>query len=177
MAKQPGFSNVILTSFPRSGNTLIRSYIEKVSGIYTGSDCDVKRKLNRDLLDYGLLGEGCVDNRVFVIKTHYPERFGATKFLANKCIVIVRNPLDSITSLWNMVATGTHNCSIAYADYEKFQNEWDEYLRQEASVWNDFHLFWMDHGSKQLPTYFIRFEDLMLKPRETLLDLFCFLLD
>jgi hypothetical protein len=38
------FSNVekvLLTSYPRSGNTLIRSYFEKITKIYTGSDCDV----------------------------------------------------------------------------------------------------------------------------------------
>jgi hypothetical protein len=40
---------VLLSSYPRSGNTLIRSYLEKITSLYTGSDCDVKRKLNKDL--------------------------------------------------------------------------------------------------------------------------------
>ena len=34
---------IILTSYPRSGNTLVRKTIEQVSGIFTGSDCDLKR--------------------------------------------------------------------------------------------------------------------------------------
>ena len=36
-----------LASYPRSGNTLIRTFIEKITGVYTGSDCDLKRNLNR----------------------------------------------------------------------------------------------------------------------------------
>ena len=53
---------VILTSYPRSGNTLSRKYIENLTRIYTGSDCDVRRPLNRKLLEMGLAGEGTVDN-------------------------------------------------------------------------------------------------------------------
>ena len=33
---------IVLTSYPRSGNTLIRTYLEKLTRIYTGSDCDVR---------------------------------------------------------------------------------------------------------------------------------------
>ena len=53
---------VILTSYPRSGNTLSRKYIENLTRIYTGSDCDIRRPLNRKLLEMGLAGEGTVDN-------------------------------------------------------------------------------------------------------------------
>ena len=38
---------ILLTSYPRSGNTLIRTYLEKITRILTGSDCDIKRPLNR----------------------------------------------------------------------------------------------------------------------------------
>lgn len=37
----------VLSSYPRSGNTLLRTLLEKTTGIYTGSDCDKKRNLNR----------------------------------------------------------------------------------------------------------------------------------
>jgi len=33
---------VILASYPRSGNTLIRSYLERISAIYTGSDHNIE---------------------------------------------------------------------------------------------------------------------------------------
>ena len=40
---------IVLTSYPRSGNTLIRTYLEKLTRVYTGSDCDVRRPLNKQL--------------------------------------------------------------------------------------------------------------------------------
>lgn len=54
------FEKVILTSYPRSGNTLLRKYLEDITGIVTGSDWDVKRKLNNDLVEMGMRGEGKV---------------------------------------------------------------------------------------------------------------------
>jgi len=38
--------SVVIGSYPRSGNTLLRAYLEKVSGLVTGSDCDITKKLN-----------------------------------------------------------------------------------------------------------------------------------
>jgi len=55
-----------------------------------------------------------------VVKTHYPERYGKTKFYAERAILLVRNPIDSITSLFNMVCTGSHNKSIHDNDYTQF---------------------------------------------------------
>lgn len=108
---------VIMASFPRSGNTLLRAYLEKIMGLTSGSDCDITKKLNKDLMLMGLAGEGLVDKRVWVVKTHYPERYGKTKFYAERAILLVRNPMDSITSLFNMVCTGSHNRSIHDNDY------------------------------------------------------------
>jgi hypothetical protein len=68
--------STLLTSYPRSGNTLIRTYIEKITGIFTGSDCDKRRNLNRQLFEMGMKGEGTIDHTVSVIKTHFPERLG-----------------------------------------------------------------------------------------------------
>ena len=41
---------VILASYPRSGNTLLRAYVEKIMGLVTGSDCDIEKKLNKELM-------------------------------------------------------------------------------------------------------------------------------
>ena len=104
---------IMLTSYPRSGNTLLRNYLEDISGIFTGSDCDIRRPLNRQLQMMGLSGEGKLDDSVWIAKTHYPERIGRDTCHATKCIVIVRNPLDAIFSLFNMVGTTTHNESLS----------------------------------------------------------------
>ena len=101
-----------MASYPRSGNTLLRGYLERIMGLVTGSDCDITKKLNLELMDMGLAGEGLVDKRVWVVKTHYPERYGKTKFGAERAILLVRNPLDCITSLFHMVCSGSHDLSI-----------------------------------------------------------------
>jgi hypothetical protein len=117
-----------MVSFPRSGNTLLRAYLEKIMGLTSGSDCDITKKLNKDLMLMGLAGEGLVDKRVWVVKTHYPERYGKTKFYAERAILLVRNPMDCITSLYNMVATGSHNRSIEDNDFKKFPKVWGDFV-------------------------------------------------
>mmetsp|Transcript_2253 Transcript_2253/g.1596 ORF Transcript_2253/g.1596 Transcript_2253/m.1596 type:complete len:83 (+) Transcript_2253:29-277(+) len=49
---------VSIVSFARSGNTLSRAYIERLTGVITGSDASLKEVLSRDLFDSGLWGEG-----------------------------------------------------------------------------------------------------------------------
>ena len=71
----------------------------------------------------GLTGEGTLDDTVWIVKTHYPERIGRVPFTTNKCIVIVRNPLDAIFSLFNMVGTISHNESLEPEVVEKAIND------------------------------------------------------
>jgi hypothetical protein len=52
---------VVMTSYPRSGNTLLRTLLEKVMGVVTGSDCNSALVLNKELMELGLIGEGLVD--------------------------------------------------------------------------------------------------------------------
>ena len=115
--KTDDLDTVVMTSYPRSGNTLLRAYLEKVMGLITGSDCDITKKLNLALMDLGLAGEGLVDKRVWIVKTHYPERYGKTKFGAERAILLFRSPLDCITSLFNMVCSGSHDLSISDHDF------------------------------------------------------------
>ena len=99
-----------------------------MTGLVSGSDCDITKKLNVALMDMGLAGEGLVDKRVWFIKTHYPERYGKTKFGTERCILLVRSPLDCITSLFNMVCSGSHDLSIAESDFDKFPQQWTEFI-------------------------------------------------
>ena len=63
---------VIVTSYPRSGNTLCREYIETLTRTVIGSD--IKCPM---LSELGLKGELVMDNRVWIVKSHFPERKGA----------------------------------------------------------------------------------------------------
>lgn len=55
---------IALASYPRSGNTLLRAYLEKIMGLATGSDGDISRKLIKDLFERGFVGEGLAGKRV-----------------------------------------------------------------------------------------------------------------
>ena len=87
---------------------------------------------------------------------------------------MVRNPLDSITSLFNMMATVSHSWSIKDEDFAELQDEFDEYLRSEISVWHDFHMFW---AHTTIPVHIVRFEDLVTDPERVLKPLLEFILD
>ena len=163
-----------MTSFPRSGNTMLRAYLEKIMGLTSGSDCDITKKLNTDLMMMGLAGEGLVDKRVLVVKTHYPERYGKTLFYAERAILLVRNPIDCITSLYHMVCTGSHNRSISDVDFTKFPQMWSEYIQQDIGVWRDFHDFWLN---AKIPRYIVRYEDLVANPEPTLKGLLAFIMN
>jgi len=143
-------------------------------GLVTGSDCDIEKKLNKELMYMGLHGEGLVDKRVWIAKTHYPERYGKTKFYAERCILGIRNPIDCITSLFNMVCTGSHNKSINNADYLKFIDLWVEFIKQEITVWKDFHEFWLN---AKVPVHIIKFEDILSNPKNTMMSLMRFILN
>ena len=62
-------NKVSLTSFPRSGNTFLRKFLEGVTGITTGGEI----KIEIELKCAGLMGVGHgADNQVWVSKTHHP---------------------------------------------------------------------------------------------------------
>ncbi len=168
------FERVVLVSYPRSGNSLLRGHLERVTGILTGSDGRVTRALNAQLKEYGLQGEGISDERVWIIKSHFPERLGDSEFKAEKVILLVRNPLDAFDSLFNMIATGSHNLSIADSEYTQFRKLWEQFVEDETNIWEHFHHFWL---RCPLPVYIVRYEDLLFQPHDTLLSLFRFLLN
>ena len=78
----------------------------------------------------GFEGEGYLDESVWIVKSHYPERVGRCVFEAQKAIIIVRNPLDCIFSLFNMVGTLSHNASLP----EKVI----KYAMEKTDLWTDF---------------------------------------
>jgi hypothetical protein len=94
---------VALASYPRSGNSFLRRVLEKWSGIITGTDSRPNRTLSSSLLRCGFRGEGVADESVWLVKTHYPERLGYVTFVANRAVLIIRNPFDAIESYFHMV--------------------------------------------------------------------------
>lgn len=102
-----GREPVALLSHPGSGNTWIRTLLEKTTGICTGAIyCDV------DLRARGFVGEGVMGSSVLVVKSHDSSSpwEGAScgsndRFCYGSAILLVRNPYDAFVAEWNRQVT------------------------------------------------------------------------
>tara|TARA_B110000208_G_scaffold6750_1_gene8627 strand:- start:2393 stop:3652 length:1260 start_codon:yes stop_codon:yes gene_type:complete len=168
---------VVLASYPRSGNSLFRDVCERITGVVTGSDVRPDRALSRALTRAGLRGEGTIDDKVLLVKTHYPERLGYAPLSARRIVLLVRNPLDSLVSYFNMMCTMSHTTSIEESEYERFRAEWDGFVAEEIEMWHRFNSWWMDRAdSLGIPLVIIRYEDIVRSRRATADALINFLL-
>ena len=124
---EPNPSNkVAFMSFPRSGNTFLRRYMELCTGVVTGADNTLH--LNVVLQMQGTKGEGITDDTCWIVKSHSPWIMPeAPVFYANKAIVIVRNPLDTCLSFLHLCSMQNHSIKAPF-DYEtlypNFFNTW-----------------------------------------------------
>lgn len=120
-------NRVALCSFPRAGNSLTRSYLERITGIATGSES--KSDLTLQLV--GLIGEShSADDSVWITKTHYPlaAPFFVNNFTVNKQIYLMRNPLDVILSCAHMVLTCSHELVPKEEYHLDFPEFWDDWV-------------------------------------------------
>ena len=170
------FENVVLASYARSGSAFIRKYLGEITGVITGVDNDKSNPTSsQDPNDLGLNGKEVVDDKVWIVKTHSPGQSSSHKFNVNKCVLLVRNPLDAIISLYNLMATRRHDTTITEEDFEKNRSCFQEFFSQAVYLWKNFQSFWLEEP--KIPTYIVRFEDLLSDRKNTLLDLFRFLLN
>lgn len=160
----------ILVSYPRSGNTLLRSLLERTTGIVTGSDTRPDRSLSRELAEvHHMVGEGVIHpSQVAFVKTHWPERTGLGAFLAKRAVLVVRNPYDAIDSYWNLNATKTHTKTVTDEVYQRFSGKFERLVRNEIGVWMRFHDYWIHQGARSIPVLVVRYEDLVQDPSSQL---------
>jgi hypothetical protein len=158
----------LLVSYPRSGNTLMRTLLEKVTGIVTGSDTRPDRSLSLELAErHSLVGEGVTHpSMVAFVKTHWPERTGNQVYRGKRAILLVRNPYDAIDSYWNLNVTKSHTKTVADSVYERFQDKFERLARNEICIWLQFHDYWLRKAG--IPVLLVRFEDLVRNPAEQL---------
>ncbi|KAI9141713.1 hypothetical protein BKA69DRAFT_1124622 [Paraphysoderma sedebokerense] len=107
------FNRIALASYPRSGNTFLRTYLERLFGIYTGSIQNDTR------LGQVFPGEGHTSpSKVLFVKTHEPFFYKPTTddIPYDAAIYIVRNPFESIMSFWHYLKTKRHDGSISNGD-------------------------------------------------------------
>jgi len=163
---RPG--TTLLVSYPRSGNTLLRSLLEATTKFVTGSDTRPDRTLSLALADrHDLAGEGITSpSQAPLVKTHWPERIGFRKYAAHRAILLVRNPFDAIDSYWNLNVTNTHTEKVVDEVYEEHAAFYHQLVLNEMKVWIQFLDFWNAQG---IDTLWMRYEDLIQNPKDELL--------
>ena len=194
----------LLASYPRSGNTLLRTLLERITSFVSGSDTRPDRTLSRSLaLDHDLVGEGLVggnsnqsntkpgsmssvhmqnlhqgvyDPPVYIVKTHFPERKGWKPVKGSKVLLLVRNPYDAIDSYWNLCCTNTHTRSLDESVYTKYAEKFEGLARHEIKIWCNFHYYWIDICKEErVPLLLVRYEDLVLDTEAEMLRVIKFL--
>jgi len=159
----------ILASYPRSGNSLMRTLYEHTTLRVTGSD------MQGGLAQHDLVGEMAVGaNMVQFVKTHFPERQGGAPFRASRVVLLVRNPFDAMESYFNLMMTGKHTASVSEEVRQKTAKFFEEYVLREIRVWKMFHQFWMN---QDIPILLIRYEDLVRKPDKVMARVLQFVLE
>ena len=181
---------------------MLRNYIEKISGIYTGFDYtivegemkhiprkevtgstkdmsfvleDIHFVATRQLFLGGLLGGGFFGRDVWLTATHYPSfHLFQNIYNVQKAIILTRNPYDSLFSFFNLLVSGQHDVSLSEEMLKDSMEEFREMVRLSITDWKYSYEWWR---SQQIPTHIIRYEDIILQPVETLRSMFEFLLD
>jgi hypothetical protein len=107
-------SKIAFNTYPRSGNSFLRKYLEQMTGISTGAT--VSLHTSTSLQIQGLKGEHIVDDRAWIIKAHHPMLLPQVlKFKSDKVVCCVRNPLDVIMSFASLGNTMSHSGQPEYS--------------------------------------------------------------
>ena len=93
-----------------------------------------------------------------MFQTHWPERRGTPPFLANRAVLLVRNPYDAIESYYNLMMTNTHDTAMNEEQLAKHKQDFELMALKEVIVWKQFHDYWL---SQNIPLLVIRYEDLI----------------
>ena len=123
-------------------------------------------------------GEEVVDDSVWIVKSHSPwVMLEAPVFYANKVIVIVRNPMDTNLSWLHLVATMCHSEKSPFNYEELYPNYFDWWVKDCCTHVNNWMLTLMNDAKfRNVPTLFLRFEDLVMNPEKELTNMMRFLL-
>jgi hypothetical protein len=168
------------TSFPRSGNSMLRRHLEMLTGVISGSDIDLF--LCVDLQSMSLYGEshvGSEDNLTWITKGHYPIWIFGTepKFVCNKQICLVRNPIDNFVSYSLLASTITHSLQTKTPQYQEYPEDWDKVVKWLTEMYENYIKMEREQIQDKCPTLYLRYEDLCQRPQENLTMIFKFLLN
>jgi len=160
-------------TYPRSGNTFLRKYLEIITGVTTGSEVEAS------VWHLPLIGENIVDDSVWIIKSHGPIARVRTceDFKMNKIIVLMRNPFAVIISMVHMCLMYSHFKQVDHDFAKENPKFWQLFIEQQVKWQKDFYDYVFEiQKTQNVPILFLKFEELKDEPKKTLTDTFKFML-
>jgi len=153
----------ILTSYPRSGNSLTRALLEYSTGIYTGS-----YYLDKHLLANGYRGETVTEKgKVLFFKSHHPSLVEDPLPPFDKVVQLIRNPFEAIWSYFEFLATKNHENMVPMEILEEDGGEkWRNFTKRNIRKWKRHFQFWEDW--KASPVLHVKQEDYFVDCEKTL---------
>ena len=127
----------------------------------------------------GMKGERHTGDEIWVCKTHHPlKHFLTTQFSANKTFLVVRNPMDVFPSYLATISTLSHAKKPDFQIHRDYPEWWAWWVRSLTQKMKRFFSIvrteFFEKGCS--PLYIVRYEDLVLQPKDTLMGLFGFIL-
>ena len=167
---------IAFCSYPRSGNTMLRVYLEQITGITTGAN-DQLTGGALSLQISGLKGEAHLTDHdtVWITKVHPIGMIIPTPpFTVTKQIYLIRNPIDMIVSEFLLYTAKTHSSQVSedLKNNPGFKKWFDLALPRIKVMQRNI----MDNKDQGMPTLFLTYEMLILEPEQTLTDIFRFFL-
>ena len=149
--------------------------IEQVTGVFVGSDANIHQAFDK-AIGGGDLGElhTSASGRVWFTKTNHPMDSKPQNFDAQKMIVVVRNPLDVIRELADSknLFAAQDRLQIVGNYNENHADWWDKWVSIQSKNMAEGHDYIIKNVVDQIPTYFVRYEDLLQNPAPILKDVF-----
>ena len=126
----------------------------------------------------GLKGEAATDDSIWICKTHHPLVIAMqSMFTSNKTVMIVRNPLDVFPSYASFANTMSHGNKTEFEIHSEYPEWWAWLVKRQAQNMKEFFRIirneCLEKGRN--PLYIVRYEDLILEPKETLMGMFAFI--
>jgi len=152
-----------LASFPGSGNTWLRSSLEGITGIFTGSVfCD------KSLLASGFKGECHQDqDKLIAVKTHFPDIVAGKdvqRDAASQAVVLVRHPLNAIVAECQRERGNTSNSDTQHVEevpYHILEPFVESRFNEMLENWKKHTEWWMNEFTGR--RIFVKYEDLHQK--------------
>lgn len=92
-------------------------------------------------------------------------------------LFVVRNPLDTIVSLFHLMCTGNHVSKVPFDCEKEYPKHWDWWVKTVTGKMRSwFKAVTLDTKLRRVPGLFTRFEDLVTDPKpelENIMRFFC----